>query len=248
MRQASLSDQHRVALDAALAWLPEVVAPTAIVATGSIMRGDPHAASDLDLVVLHDASWRRRVQRWFNGTPVEIFINSEAWLRHCIDSEAAKGRPVMAHMLATGELVRADDGRMAELQAHATAVLARGPNLGPDALLRDRYAAATLVEDALDMEDGASPDAQRLRALAVDALLRHEFLRQNRFLPRQKERFSALQTVDRALAHLLASAMHEPAQHACAALRESAERILGTVGFFEWDSGPDASTPGAPPE
>lgn len=236
----ALSDQHRLALREALVWLPSVVPPVAIVVAGSIIRGNPGPASDLDIVVLHDTPWRRRVQRWFNATPTEIFFNSEAWLIHAIEAESAEGRPVMAHMLATGHLLMDTAGRMQALQARAAALLARGPNLTADALLRDRYAAATLVEDALDVAHAKSADAKRLRALAVEALLRHAYLKANQFLPRSKERLSVLAERDPILADLLCAALSAPEP---APLRNAALQILGTAGFFEWDSGPGTTPP-----
>jgi hypothetical protein len=241
---ATIQAKHRIALGQALEWLPQIVEPVAIVASGSIIRGNPGPSSDLDLVVLHDQPWRRRVQRWFNETPVEVFFNSEDWLKHYILTEIAEGRPVMAHMLATGELLLDSEGRMEALRSLSRDVLQGGPNLGPEALLRDRYAAAIVVEDALDFVDLDSPDARRVRALAVDALIRHEYLRRNQFLPRRKERLSLLSQTAPDLAGLLASALSEASVAvAGTALRKASEQVLGTTGFFEWDSGTDSSHP-----
>ena len=164
--------RHQHALRQALEWLPTVAQSLGVVASGSIVRGNPHAASDLDIVILHGAAWRRRVQRWFNETPTELFFNSEAWLRSVIEREAAQGRPVMAHMLATGMLLQDTGGRMAAIVDHARAVLERGPCLGADALLRDRYAAATLVEDALDFAAAPMPEVQPMAGGPLTADLR----------------------------------------------------------------------------
>lgn len=240
----NLTENHRIALQMALDWVMQTVEPVGVVASGSIVRGNPDASSDFDLVVLHDEQWRRRSQRYFKGTPVEVFFNTDAWLRHAIHTEAAEGRPVMAHMLGTGELLFDTDARMRELQAVAAARLQEGPGLAPDALLRDRYAAALQVEDALDLRDRDSPDARRVRAAAVDAVIRHEFLCKNRFLPRPKERFTTLREHAPGLAALLDTALsHSNGGVACGALESAAQEVLGASGFFEWDSGPDTSVP-----
>jgi hypothetical protein len=236
-----MQPRHQQALRQALEWLPTVAQPLGIVASGSIVRGNPHPASDLDIVILHGGAWRRRVQHWFNDTPAELFFNSEAWLRSVIDSEAAQGRPVMAHMLATGMLLHDTGDRMAAIINHARAVLERGPCLNADALLRDRYAAANLVEDALDFAAAPEPDALLARAAAVEALVRHAYLSTNLFLPRTKERLALLP--DRGLAELLATALAAPPATANDALRHASEQVLGVAGFFEWDSGSDHSTP-----
>jgi predicted nucleotidyltransferase len=238
-----LQQSHQVALRDALAWIPTIVEPVAIVATGSIVRGNAHAASDLDLVILHDQGWRRRVQRRFNDTPTELFFNSEAWLRDSVDREAAEGRPVLPHMLATGTMLFDPTGRMEALVRLARAILARGPDLDPDALLRDRYMAACQVEDALDLQHVDTPDARQLHAAAVDALVRHAYLSRNRFLPRRKERLSALADVDPTLAELLSEATAGPRDLALAALTNASLHLLGTTGFFEWDSGPQEGPP-----
>jgi Nucleotidyltransferase domain len=233
-----LPEHHQVALSDALAWIPTIVEPVAIVASGSIVRGNAHAASDLDLVILHDQGWRRRVQRRFNDIPAELFFNSEAWLRDSIAREAAEGRPVLPHMLATGTILFDPTGRMEALVRLTREILERGPNLGPDALLRDRYVAACQVEDALDLEHVDSPDARLLQLAAVDALARHAYLSRNDFLPRRKERLSALADLDPTLAGLLSVATAGPRDLALTALRSASMHLLGTTGFFEWDSGP----------
>jgi hypothetical protein len=240
---APLQDRHRIALREAIEWLPCVARPAGIVASGSIVRGNPGPSSDLDLVILHDAPWRRRVQRWFNGTPVELFFNPEAWLRHCIRSEAAEGRPVMAHMLATGELLLDTDGRLGALKDLSLDLLQRGPCLTPEALLRDRYAAATQVEDALDFGEDGGPDAAQARALAVNALVRHQYLRHNRFLPRPKERLQVLSRTEPSLVGQLAQALTQPPAQAAEALRTASLHVIEATGFFEWDSGTDGSQP-----
>jgi hypothetical protein len=239
----ALEYRHRAALEQALAWLPEVITPVGILVSGSIVRGNPHPASDLDLVVLHDAPWRRRVQRWFNGTPVEIFFNSEAWLRHSLSKEIAQGRPVMAHMLATGATLLDTEDRLAVLRNEALAILEGGPGFSADALLRDRYTAATQVEDALDFGGEDSADARQVRALAVAALVRHAFLTRNQFLPRPKDRIQVLAQSQPELARLLSSALQLSHSEALAALRQASESLIGGVGFFEWDSGPETNLP-----
>lgn len=242
----NLTEHHRIALQQAMNWVLEVVDPVGVVVSGSIVRGNPDPSSDLDLVVLHNEPWRRRSQRYFNGTPVEVFFNTDAWLRHVIDTEATEGRPVMAHMLATGELLVDTGEHMRRLQDLAATRLKAGPGLSPDALLRDRYAAALQVEDALDLRDRNSADARRVRAAAVDAVLRHEFLRKNLFLPRPKERFKTLSEHAPELEALLRTALSDPnGSVACSALEVAAQLVLGGCGFFEWDSGPDTSVPGS---
>ncbi|TAA12405.1 hypothetical protein EA658_10180 [Pseudoxanthomonas winnipegensis] len=240
----TLQPRHRQALVELLAWVPQIVAPAGVVVSGSIVRGNPGPSSDLDVVILHDGAWRRRVQRRFNGVPAELFFNSHAWLLHAIHSEADAGRPVMAHMLATGVLLADPRGAMADLQRLASERLQRGPGPDEQALTRKRYAAATLVEDALDfIAEPDVADAAQARALAVEALVAYHSLQQGQFLPRLKERVALLSQADPALAALLRQALTGSGEQASDALRAAADRILGVSGFFEWDSGIDPTPP-----
>jgi hypothetical protein len=238
-----LQDKHRDAMQQALDWLRGVAQPLGVVVSGSIIRGNPGPASDLDIVVLQKEQGRRRIQRWFNGTPVELFFNSEEWLQHCIREEAAQGRPVMAHMLATGRVVLDTDAHMARVVETAREVLGRGPNLSADALIRDRYRAACQVEDTLDFDGTDTPDGRRLLAVAVDAIVSHFYLRQNRFLPRPKERLAILATIEPEVARLLTLALTQAPALAINTLKQASEVVLGTSGFFEWDSGQDSLAP-----
>jgi hypothetical protein len=239
--QLQLQESHRIALRQALESIAGIADPVGIVVSGSIIRGNPGPSSDFDISVLHDQPWRRRIQRLFNGTPTELFFNSQEWLEHYIRDEIA--RPITAHMLATGILVQDRENRMAGLIRAAQEVLARGPELPPHALPRERYVAACLVEDALDFEGADTADARLNLALAVDALVKYAYLETNRHLPRPKERLSLLAGFAPELARLLSRALSEAPADAIGPLRAASERTLGVAGFFEWDSGPDHTTP-----
>jgi predicted nucleotidyltransferase len=56
-----LSEPYATAVATAIAFLHERYQPLGIVVSGTIIRGAPHSTSDLDFVVIHDATWRQRV-------------------------------------------------------------------------------------------------------------------------------------------------------------------------------------------
>jgi predicted nucleotidyltransferase len=101
---SSLSPRYELALRAASVYVFSEFDPFAVVVSGSFVRGNPDSASDFDIIVIHRHSWRRRVQKWFEGIPTEIFVNSPEWIESYLKQESAEGRPVMAHMLTTGVL------------------------------------------------------------------------------------------------------------------------------------------------
>jgi hypothetical protein len=98
-----LAERYDVALREAVAFtlgrFPETVA---IAAAGTIVRGSPSASSDLDLYVIHEAAYQQRLQYVFSGVPAEIFVNPEVQVRTYLGREQRHGRPIAAHMLATG--------------------------------------------------------------------------------------------------------------------------------------------------
>jgi len=241
--QLSITSQHKAGLKDAISFASNITEPIGIVVSGSIVRGNPNPSSDLDIVTLHDGSWRRRVQQLFNGTPTELFFNSGEWLHYCITDEAARGRPVMAHMLSTGVLLADRDGRMAGVIATARAILSKGPEMGASALLTHKYLAACKVEDALDFQGMDVPDARQAIYLAVDALVQYFYLARNLHLPRPKERLSLLAETEPEVARLLSMALREVPMDALASLELVSQMLLDVTGFFEWDSGPDDTAP-----
>lgn len=238
-----LAPEHRTASLDAWAWIDATLAPAGIVATGSVVRGEGHPGSDFDLVVLWSRSGRQRLQRFFAGVPTEVFANSGARLRHSIRAEAARGRPVMAHMLASGVVLRDDAGVMAARVDEARQVLREGRALSDEERTRHRYLAAVAVEDALDLLPSADGDAVLVVRRAVDALLDYAFRSRGAFLPRHKQRLADLRAVDAEAAALLAAVLEADRGAQPAALRAAAQRLLGTCGFFAWDSAPETADP-----
>lgn len=234
---AWLSPRHRQALQQARSWIEATLEPAGLLVSGSLVRGEGHARSDLDLVVLWRRPGRQRLQRRFDGVPAEVFANSHDWLQHTLRREAQEARPVMAHLLATGVLLHDEDGRLAALVTLAQAQWQTGPAPTPAWLQAQRYRAATAVEDALDLAQRDDGDARLARHRAVEALLDHAFVARGHFLPRAKQRLALLQALDPAAASALGAVLDaRDAATASAALSEAAQRLIGTDGFFEWDS------------
>ncbi|ANM11213.1 MULTISPECIES: nucleotidyltransferase domain-containing protein [unclassified Rhizobium] len=97
-------------------------------ATGSLLRGEGTAFSDIDLVVVFSSverAWRESFTH--EGFPVEAFVHDEETLAHYIHADAESGCPVMASMVATGRVVGPDIKRAHLVQAKAAAMLAAGP-------------------------------------------------------------------------------------------------------------------------
>jgi hypothetical protein len=188
--------------------------------------------------VLHDGPFRQRVQRIFLGTPVEIFVNPEPAVVRYFEEEAREGRPVTAHMLATGvPLVGANDPQYVALCRTAQGHLDTAPSWSDGELTQARYGAATLVEDALDRRFHDPHTALRILANAMDATLAYWFKQRGRYIPHSKQILPELESLDASLAALFRSFWSEdPIDRRWAAALEVADRVLDARGFFEWES------------
>ncbi|ANL47421.1 nucleotidyltransferase domain-containing protein [Rhizobium phaseoli] len=118
-------------------------------ATGSLMRSEGTAFSDIDLVVVFpslERAWRESFTH--EGFPVEAFIHDEETLAHYLHADAESGCPIMVNMVATGRIVGADTGRAGSIQAKAAAMLAAGPKplVGAGYKMR-RYQVTDLADD-----------------------------------------------------------------------------------------------------
>ena len=247
-----MSALHRSALEASRAWTEALPQISGLLATGSLVRGEGHARSDIDLVVLWRRSGRQRFQRFFNGVPVEVFANSRAWLQYSMCVEAKSGRPVMAHMLATGTVLRDDTGCLAVLVGEAQRLMSSAPARPEDGGVADRYSAACAVEDALDLlsdqadTESIQGDTRLVLYRAVDAMIEYAFSSRGQWLPRGKQRLAALAEADPESSMALQAVMDASSKKTAAVELDAVARMLvGSTGFFEWESSLQAEDPPA---
>jgi hypothetical protein len=222
------------------------VSPVGVIATGTIVRGEGHAGSDIDLYVIHPASYRRRIQRFFSGVPVEILINPPHAVRWYFREESEVGRPITAHMLATGFVVYSCSPIVDELRGEAREWLKRPTALSDDEALRERYAIAGRLEDGADVAGTDGPTATMLLTQSVASML--EFFCRSRIgrVPRSKELLATAKAQDGEVGRLAQTFFDAGGvAERLAAAEELADRVLGVRGFFEWDSGNDPVLPPA---
>jgi hypothetical protein len=232
-----LQDRYLHALETVLAEIQAETEPVGILLTGSVIHGNAAATSDLDVAILHDQSWRQRVQRVVDGVPVECFINSHAWWMHTLDSEAATGRSPAAHFLARGVIWRDNDGRMRELQHTAQRYVDAGPQVSEATLVTLRYTAVSTLEDGTDI---VTIDADRARWLlydAIDKALRYHYLHNQIWIPREKDLFL---DVDQRWAGIGAFVREAYVVDSVVALGNIATEIVrtstGETRCFDWSS------------
>lgn len=234
----SLSDPFAPALRQAVDFIFQEVEPVGVLATGTIIRGGAHSSSDLDIYVVHVAPYRRRIQRFFNGVPTEIFINPPSAIRACFAHEDRDGRRLTAHMLATGTVVFQNDPVVDVLRTEAAQWLAKETRLSDLERVSARYTIASRLEDAFDVLGSDDVTAAMLLSESVFAMLEYFCKAKRGQIPRQKDLLAQVAAEHpvvgaRAAEFFRASDLWERAQLATAL----ADFTIGTRGFFEWDSG-----------
>lgn len=236
----TLSAAYAQALHEAVEFILSRTTPIGIIAAGTILRGNPDPASDLDLYVIHRQPYRQRIQKFFNGVPAEIFINPPEQVRRYLVEEQADYRPITAHMLATGIAILETDPVIAELRQGAIQSLANPPQASPERLTFLRYMAANWLEDASDLAPRDEATANLLLSQAVLESIRYNFIAAQKYLPRNKELLSATEALNPELGRLLRR-FYLTAD--CATRLELAFQIAGRTiqayGFCEWESTPE---------
>jgi hypothetical protein len=235
-----LREPYASALTQAVDYIIERYDPIGVIASGSVLRGEGDETSDLDLYVIHAQPWRQRVQRYFNGVPAEIFVNPAQTIRGYFVEERREGRFITAHMLATGVVVLNRGEVVDTLRAEAAEALRQLPDLSAQALTMARYMAATALEDAFDIRRKDPANAAFILEHAMFLMVQYPFLAANCPLPRYKRILDGLAAVDPVLGELAqrfyATADLNIRFEVAASF---AQRGLGTVGFFEWETEPN---------
>lgn len=227
---------YAAALREAVSFVVAEFSPLGIVAAGSVVRGAADPGSDIDLAVIHSASYRQRLQRRYTGVPVEIFVNPPAGVRELFPAEHRRAHPSMAHMLATGFVVL-DGPDLATLREEAAQWLTRRSAPTADEDIWACYDAATTLEDAQDVQARDPAMAAALAGEAVTAALRHWLHVRDGVLPARKELLARVREADPELG-TLASQLYSAADIGTRLqlARQIAQRCVGATGFFEWDS------------
>lgn len=243
-RWPALAEPFASALRDATAFVFAETEPLGVIATGTIIRGEPHATSDLDIYVLHSAMYRRRVQRFFHAVPTEIFINPPHTVRHYLAEEHRDGRLITAHMLATGVIVYEADAVVEQLQAESREWLTRPVALSPDAAIRARYWVATRLEDGSDVSGSDAHTATMLLTQAVVGALEYWLMARGEPIPRSKTLLAAVAARDTELSRLVGRFFNATTSGERRIIAEEiGDRTIGAHGFFAWDSGSDPVDP-----
>jgi predicted nucleotidyltransferase len=239
-----LSQPYDQALQEAVVLILSRYSPVGIVAAGSILRGQPDRTSDLDIYVIHQATYRQRLQKYFHGVPAEIFINPPHQMLRYFVEEHADGRPITAHMLANGFLVLSTDDIVDQLRQQAKDWLAKTPVWSETQLLWSRYMIGNQYEDGMDLIERDPAMAQAFLSKAVVSMLEYYFHAHSLFLPRSKEMIEQVEEHDAVLGAAARSFFTSENFIERVKLAEQiADATIGVHGFFEWETSPEELPP-----
>lgn len=204
---------------------------------GSVVLGEATATSDLDITVLDESAVVHRESLLFAGWPVELFVHSEASIRHFVAKDLAQRKPSMARLIARGvELLPGDAGSAIRMHCEQTLEAGPGP-LANDALDAARYALSDLVDDLRGAVSGPigaaiAVEAWRRTADLILAVNGH-WTGGGKWLARE------LLVLDEVTGTSWATTLHESLQLAMTgdttALERAADAALAEAGGRLWD-------------
>jgi len=235
-RWPKLPKKYAQALQDAVDYILQRYHVSGIIVSGTILRGDPDPASDLDIYVINQENFRQRVQKFFYSVPTEIFVNPAHMVQRYFEEEQSNRRPITAHMLASGFVILQLDPVISELREKAEHLLGQPPE-APKNLIPYTYFPALLFEDALDVAGKDLATGQMILGQAVSEMLKFCFVRAGKFIPRQKSLLSELEVIDPATTNLVRSYFEADSYDLKIDLASKiADRTIEKHGFFEWES------------
>lgn len=236
-----LKEPYASALREAVGYAAGRFAPViGVIAAGSILRGQGDARSDIDLYVIFAGEYRQRVQKWFAGVPVEIFANPPRRMPQYFEEELRDGSPSTAHMMVTGHVVYEASPVVEQLREQARQYLALSPQYSPESLTFRRYFIVDQIENAFDLRERDPEMGAMLLGAVLFDLVRYYFALAGRYEPRHKDLLRVLRAENRVLAQQFDAFQHATLHQRFQIVGQLADQILGTRGFFEWESAPQS--------
>ncbi len=123
----------------------------ALFCSGSVIRGDGTAHSDLDVVVLFErVPHAERESLMVDGWPVELFVHDVETLAHFFHDDGLESRPALATMIAEAVILPCATPLTDKIRAWATSILAQPTPLEAEKLEAARYFVTDLLDDLRD--------------------------------------------------------------------------------------------------
>jgi hypothetical protein len=231
-------EHHKQALNEAISWIEGNYTTIGIIASGSIISGIPSPTSDFDIYVIHEEKFRQRVQKYFKNIPCEIFINSIEQTKLSFLAEQKNNRPVTAHMISNGILLKGDSNE----NIKSIVKEAKDFELKPKILTANeetfiKYGISNLLEDANDVVESDPMTCEYILVKIIDKIMDFWFLKKQIPLSRIKERMSLINRYDPEFLDQINKAFQsQNIIEKLDAVTKIVENIIGEKGYFEWVS------------
>jgi predicted nucleotidyltransferase len=231
-------EHQKQALNEAISWIERNYTTIGIIASGSIIHGNPSPTSDFDIYVIHEEKFRQRVQKYFNNVPCEIFINSIELTKLSFLAEQNNNRPVTAHMIANGILLKGDNNE------NIISIIkeAKDFQFKPKVLTSNdetfiKYGISNLLEDANDVVESDPMTCEYILVKVIDKIIDFWFLKKQLPLSRIKERMCLINSYDPEFYVQINKAFQaQSIKEKLEAVTKIVENIIGEKGYFEWTS------------
>lgn len=233
-----LEEKYSLALREIIQFVEKRFSPIlGMIAAGSIMRGQGDQYSDIDFYLIIEGNYRQLIHKYFNGVPVQIFVNPPQRIEKYLADEPRRvdGGPSTAHMFATGFIVYDNDPCIEQYREQAKTILANEAQHSVGALEHLRYSAADLIENMLDVQDRDPDMAIILFNMALTHMLRYYFFKQKRYVPRVKDTMAVLRKENPQLAQLIHNTLIASGKERFKLALKIADMIIETRGLFEYE-------------
>ncbi|MDM1406548.1 nucleotidyltransferase domain-containing protein [Myroides sp. DF42-4-2] len=190
-----MENKHKQALKQAQEWISQNFNPKAILVGGSIVRNQHNTNSDLDIHVIHDASFRQRHFKYFNQIACDIFINNPEHIKNYFIEEHKKNRPSTAHLLTTS-IVLFGQEYLKDLLKLAHYYLQTPRKYSTEELQQQRYYITTLLEDATDILQTDTNCCTYILNTVISEVITYYYNIHQHYLPRIKNRIQDIQVPD----------------------------------------------------
>jgi predicted nucleotidyltransferase len=231
-------ENHKIALEEAKKWIEQNYKTIGIIASGSIVRGNPNKESDFDIYVIHEERFRQRVQKYFNKVPCEIFINSIEQTKTSFLQEQNDNRPVTAHILATGVVIKGEENeKIKSILTEAKEYQDKPKEFKELDLTLLKYGISNWLEDANDIANEDEETCNYILGKVTDKIIDYWFLKRQKPLPRIKERLNIIKYEDKELYEILSSiSKKSELKTKLELVNYIVEKETGVKGFFEWQT------------
>jgi predicted nucleotidyltransferase len=233
-----MEEFHKIALTEAVNWIESNYKPIGIIASGSIIRGNPNKDSDFDIYVIHEQPFRQRIQKYFNQVPCEIFVNNIDHTKSSFLEEQRQNRPVTAHLISTGLIIKGNDHEIVKLALKDANEFKNKPKeITEYNLTLNTYLITNLLEDANDTISSDPLTCEYILNRTLDKFIDFWFVLKRIPLPRIKERMITIKNIDVEFYNKikLIYSLNDISQKLKQA-NDLIELTISKKGFFEWES------------